>query len=299
MNKGKVSIIVPSFNQGQYIEATLFSIFDQSYNDIEILVIDGGSSDETLQVLNKYADRIAYQVSEKDRGQSDAINKGIRYASGEFITWLNSDDLIDPLAIERSVDILNKCHDVDFVYGDVQLIDEQSTVIGQLYGEQVSSPSVFYNLDLPIPQQGSVWRKEVNCNVGLLDESWHYVLDREFFLRVCLSHNVYYINNFLGSFRQHENSKSVKMKSSWIMELPRMYEQMVANSAWKYSKDNVITKRTIASSYVHAAYLAAGALKPIEAARNFFYACYIYPMIPFNWHVYKKPINKLKKLFGV
>lgn len=159
MNKPRVSIITPSYNQGEFIEETINSVISQTYENIEYLIIDGASTDSTLKVIAKYSSSISKVISEKDAGQSDAINKGIRLATGDLITWLNSDDLLEPQAIEQAVSTFIEYPEIDFVYGDVKLIDEDSNQIGLLKGDR-----------LELPMSSSTWiyqfRNRAVCGEG-------------------------------------------------------------------------------------------------------------------------------------
>ncbi|MGQ0603596.1 MAG: glycosyltransferase family 2 protein, partial [Anaerolineales bacterium] len=119
----RLSIITPSFNQAQFLEATLRSVLDQHYPNLEYLVIDGGSTDDSVAIIQRYADRLAYWVSEKDRGQSDAINKGLARATGEIVAWLNSDDTYLPGALAAQAGYLCAHTDVEVVYGDCVYTD--------------------------------------------------------------------------------------------------------------------------------------------------------------------------------
>lgn len=296
----KVSIVTPSYNQGEYLEKTIDSVLSQTYSNIEFIIVDGCSTDSTAKVLQKYRDTIAHIIVEKDTGQANAINKGLKIASGDLLTWLNSDDLLQPYAIEKVVLEFENNPTIDFVYGDIKLIDQVGVDLSYLRGSRISKPSVFYELDLPIPQQGSTWRRSVTEKIGLLDERWHYVLDREFFLRICLSHNVKYMHGvILGSFRQHNQSKSIKMKDSWISELPAMYLSLVNNRSWLFDKDSSVTKRTLASGYVHAAYLAIWNKKFKIGIENIIDAVRHCNNILFHRYIYRKPYNKLIFYFGL
>ena len=120
----KISIIIPSFNQNEFIEETILSIINQNYPNIEIIVIDGGSNDKTLDIISKYKENFDFLISEKDNGQSHAINKGFNKSTGEIVTWLCSDDTYLPNCLKTVGEYFNKNPDVDFLYGNVISIDE-------------------------------------------------------------------------------------------------------------------------------------------------------------------------------
>src|SRR5215213_6927220 len=119
----KVSIIIPSFNQGQFLEATIRSALEQDYPNTEFIVVDGGSKDNSVEIIKKYQDRFSWWVSEKDKGHADALNKGFSHATGDIMAWLNSDDIYLPGAISEAASILQSRTDVGMVYGDADLID--------------------------------------------------------------------------------------------------------------------------------------------------------------------------------
>lgn len=293
MHNPKVSIITPSFNQGKFIEETIMSVLNQTYKNIEFIIVDGCSDDETSLILNKYAHLIDIILIEKDNGQADAINKGIKRANGDLITWLNSDDTLTENSIENTVALFNSSK-ANFIYGDVNLIDKDSKIISRLSGKQIYEPSVFYNLDLPIPQQGSIWKKEVNENIGFLFENLHYVLDRDFFLRICANYNVLYVPQVLGSFRQHFESKSVSLKESWINELPIMYLNLI-NGDLK-DKSAILKKIILSSSLIHCVYISVSQKQFYLGVKYFLKAILIFPPIIFMPHIYFKAFNKIKKI---
>src|SRR6185295_7144434 len=134
----KVSVITPSFNQGQFLEASIRSVLAQDYPNIEYIVVDGGSKDESVEVIKKFQDRLKWWVSEKDKGHADALNKGFSHATGEILAWLNSDDIYFPKAVSEAVAILRTRPEVGMVYGDADLIDDSGAPAGKFASKQTS-----------------------------------------------------------------------------------------------------------------------------------------------------------------
>lgn len=199
----KISIVTPSYNQGQFIEETIRSVLLQGYPNLEYLVIDGGSDDQTIGILEKYDPWIDYWVSESDRGQAHAINKGLKRASGEIHGWLNSDDLFvrNALGEVASVFIAQGC---DALSGGRLLIDEDSNVTGWSIPRS-KNPEEGGN---PWAQDSTLWRSYVYDKIGYLDESYDFAMDYEFFLRVNSRFNIKDVNNLIGGFRCYPNNKS-------------------------------------------------------------------------------------------
>ncbi len=202
----KISVIVPSFNQGQYIEATLQSILSQNYPALELLVIDGGSTDNTKTVIEKYSSKISYFISEKDNGQSEAINKGLKRATGDIITWLCSDDLYQPNCL--------------FSFAKQYLLQPAA---GLFHGKSIffgpgrketeigihpTDLDLQYFAAIPFPQPSSFFTKKVIDKIGLLDESLHYAMDYDYFLRIALEFQVVSVPETWSKYRLHDESKS-------------------------------------------------------------------------------------------
>lgn len=204
-----VSIVVPSFNQARYLDATLHSIFSQSYPNIEVIVIDGGSKDGSKQILERYGARLKYWVSEPDNGQTHAINKGFARASGEVLAWLNSDDLLLPGAIARAVASLSANEQTDVVYGDRVIINEDSWDIG-VWRTWHAHDSVLAYADF-IPQETLFWRRSIWDKVGAsLDENFQFAMDWDLLLRFKAANaNFKKLDAFQGAFRFHPEQKTV------------------------------------------------------------------------------------------
>lgn len=203
-----ISIVTPSFNQGRFIARTLRSVFEQAYPKLEFRVQDGGSSDETLDVLHEYGDRLAGWVSEPDRGQTDAINRAFAATSGEIMGWLNSDDLLLPGALHRVAAYFQRHPDVDVVYGDRLLIDEDDREIGCWvlpdHDDEVLSWADF------VPQETLFWRRRLWERVGgALDDDFRFAMDWDLLVRFREAGARFaHLNAFVGAFRIHEHQKT-------------------------------------------------------------------------------------------
>jgi glycosyltransferase involved in cell wall biosynthesis len=237
-----VSVITPSFNQSKYLEETINSVLNQNYNNVEHIIIDGGSTDNSVEVIKKYASKLAYWISEKDKGQADAINKGLLKASGDFICWINSDDILYPDFISRRIKEFEQNPDIDMIYGDV----DQGPAPGDTWIRK--GVSTTYNLmrktlEIPIPQQSAIWRRRVLEKTGVLDPKWHVLLDRDYFIRISKNHNILYVPGALAFFRIHQNSKSIKEAIKWTEELPVYYESLIEKWAdYKNQRHLVMAK---------------------------------------------------------
>jgi|ERR1035437_181162 glycosyltransferase involved in cell wall biosynthesis len=221
-----VSVVTPSYNQGKYIEETIQSVLNQDYENIEYIIIDGGSSDNSVDIIKKHASKLAYWVSEPDKGQADAINKGFLKSKGEYICWLNSDDLFYPNFISSRILQFQKHPDIDMIYGDVdQGPNPENSWLRK--GKQTSFRTILKTLDVPIPQQSSIWKRKVLEKTGILDPQWHVLLDMDYFIRISKNHKILYIPGTLTFFRVHQNSKSINEAIKWAEELPLYYLSLV------------------------------------------------------------------------
>ena len=213
-----VSIITPSLNQRRFIEATIDSVLSQDYPRIEYIVVDGGSTDGTLEVLAKYDGRLQW-ISEPDRGQSDAINKGFRRAKGEILAWLNSDDTYMPGAVRSAVGHLAAHPDCAMVYGDGNLIDEEGRVTGRFPAtEPFDLWRLVYVLDY-ILQQSAFFRREAVEAVGYVDERLHWGMDWDLFIKIGKRFRVDYLPKAMANLREHEAAKTFSGGTRRMAEL--------------------------------------------------------------------------------
>ena len=204
----KISIVTPSFNQGAYLEATLRSLLAQNYPDLELIVIDGGSSDQSVEIIRRYASSISYWESEKDRGQSHALNKGFAHLHGEVWSWLNSDDLLEPGVLCRVADEFRQHPKAGVVYGDCLYVDEDGeTVIEKFPGEPysrlrhlahrfIAQPSCFFRTSTVSPA---------------VREDLHYCMDYDLWLRLAARGvKFHYVPEIFSRYRLHARSKSTR-----------------------------------------------------------------------------------------
>jgi len=208
----RISIITPSFNQGNFIEETILSVVSQDYPDLEYLVMDGGSSDATLNVLKKYSGKITW-FSEADNGQTHAINKGLRRATGSIVGYLNADDLLLPGVLGKVAEALIDDPQTWWVMGKCRIVDEENNEIRRpitVYKNillRLHSLSTLLMTNY-ISQPATFWRGEALESIGYLDESLHYVMDYEYWLRLYSKYPPVFIPEYLAAFKIHRNSKT-------------------------------------------------------------------------------------------
>jgi len=225
----RVTIVTPSFNQVDYLEETIRSVLLQGYQDLDYIVVDGGSTDGSVDLIRRYEPWITWWVSEPDGGQADAINKGFSEATGSILGWLNSDDIFYPDFIARRVAEFVAAPEVDLFYGDVEVGSSSGGPEVIIRGSATDFETMVRTLDVPIPQQSTLWRAEVLEKVGDLDARWQVVLDREFFTRVARHCRLEYRPWVTGLFRTQPDSKSVVQQLKWVEELPEMYSEFFSD----------------------------------------------------------------------
>lgn len=210
-----VTVITPSYNQGEFIRETIESVLNQTYDNIEYIVMDGGSTDNTVEILKSYGDRIKW-FSEKDGGQADAVNKGIRIANGEIIGWLNSDDTYYPDAIEKAVELLKLHPDADMIYGEGDYIDRDSKVTGRY--ETLAFDYQELAKQCPICQPAAFFTKEIVEKVGLLRADLQLCMDYELWMRIGAVGKILYTPDVLATSRMYEDNKTLSRRSEVYKE---------------------------------------------------------------------------------
>ena len=227
----RVSVVTPSYNTGQFIEATIRSVLLQGYPDVEYIIIDGASTDESIAIIRQYESWLAYWVSEADRGQSDAINKGIRQATGDIVFWINADDLCLPGAFTSAVNAFAHHSQPLLVVGQAWVIDES----GQYLGTQRSrftSWQDYATRQCTIRQVSTFFKRSILVDAGLIDDSLHYTMDRELLLRLTSTHPPYVITEPLAAFRQRSGQKFASNAIRGYRESDMVAHRYLASTPW-------------------------------------------------------------------
>lgn len=218
MDRPLVTVVTPSYNQGEFIRATIESVLGQDYANVEYIIMDGGSTDQTAAVVRDYSSRLTF-VSEKDRGQSHAINKGFQIARGSILSWLNSDDVYLPGAIAGAVAAFERQPLTGAVYGEGYLLDRQGNVTSRFPCTEPPNLWKLVHLSDYILQQTVFFRKDVLDEVGYLDETLHYTMDWDILIRIGKRYPLEYITDYLGCLREYPEAKSFSGGATRIREL--------------------------------------------------------------------------------
>lgn len=221
----KISIVTPSYNQGQYIEQTIDSVLSQNYSQLEYIIIDGGSKDNTIEIIKKYEKYLTYWVSESDKGQSDAINKGLRLCTGDVFNWLNSDDYYerDTLNIvgeafkDTNCNVL--CGKSRIFKGDKTMFYSTGT---DIYSNNLAKTIGWARIDQP----ETFIRRSIFDKIGLVNQEMHYIMDKELWIRILFAFGLDGIrkcDNILANFRLHEGSKTVSFAEKFALETDSLF----------------------------------------------------------------------------
>lgn len=227
-----VTVITPSYNQGRFIRETINSVLSQDYPAIEYLVIDGGSTDDTVSILKSYGSKVSW-ISEPDRGQSEAINKGWKRARGEIVAWLNSDDAYLPGAVSTAVSYLQSHPDVGLVYGDGFHITEEGHALGRFPSEPFSKDRLKETCF--IAQPAAFVRRSVIEQIGFVQESLRYCMDYDLWIRISKRYRLQYVPVAMASIRLHKDCKTVRDRAATYAETVRMLKSNYGYAAPRWS----------------------------------------------------------------
>lgn len=219
----KVTIVTPSYNQGQFIEETILSVLNQTYKNIEYIVVDGGSTDNTMEVVNRYRDRIDIVIHEKDKGQADAINKGFKLAKGELVGWINSDDILYCGCVEKIVDLYRMHPEATVYYSStIDIIDQNGKFIKK-YCNLIPNKKFLLKRKYSICQQGSFYSVQAVKKVNYINEALNYCMDLDLWLRLLEYGPICRIdNNSCAAFREWELAKTSTAGRKFLLEIRKI-----------------------------------------------------------------------------
>jgi glycosyltransferase involved in cell wall biosynthesis len=214
----KISIIVPSLNQGGFIEETIRSILDQRWPDLELIVIDGGSTDETIDVIRKYAASLAYWVSEPDRGQADAINKGLRKATGDIVTWFGADDIFAAGIFAAVAAAWRRSPTAIYAAPVANFYKRGREQLTRPHGLSVENVVQYWKRQSLWHDPGLFWSRSVVSAAGELDVSLRYAFDYDYLVRALQNAPVEYVDHVAAGFRLHRGSKTISQTEQMMAE---------------------------------------------------------------------------------
>lgn len=273
-----VSIVTPSYNQANYLEQTLTSVFGQEYPNIEYLVVDGASNDGSVEIIRKYADRLAWWVSEKDTGQGEAINKGLGRAKGEIIAWLNSDDYYLSGTVSSVVKVFHENPDVILVYGDMLAVDDQGQTFNVLKYKQLTLEDLLcFQI---IGQPAVFFRRQAYEQAGGLDTTFHFLLDHHFWTRIAKHGSLLHVPQVWAAARYHPEAKNRRQAAEFGREAFRILDWAKGQPDIREAVAHLERRARASAHRVDARYLL-DAGRAVSALRAWFRALFVHPPTAF------------------
>lgn len=256
----KISIITTNFNTKKYLERTINSVLNQKGDfEVEYIIIDGASIDGSLDIIKKYKHKLKY-VSEKDKGQSDGINKGLRMATGDIVAFLNADDLYIQGALEKVIKYFKENPDCMWLTGYHRVIDEDGKEIRKFVTDRKNKKLKNYSLqklliDNCIPQPSTFWRREILNEIGYIDENLHYCMDLDYWIRIYNKYDLHVIPEYLSEFRFTTLTKTGGTSSKTLEESEKVVKNHTNNKWIIFQHRNLNFLRKILFKYVKPIYL--------------------------------------------
>lgn len=235
MTLPRISIITPSFQQGAYLEKTIQSVLNQQYPNLEYLIFDGASSDQTLSILEKYDTEIDFWVSEPDNGQSHAINKGLQKATGEIVTWLNSDDQFTEGTLTKIGHYFSKNPEIYLVHGATLLFGEKISETKR--SAPTKDLEILYLACLPYPQPSAFFRREAIEKFGFLSPNLHYGMDYDFFVQIALNYQIEKLEGTFSKYLMHPSSKSVSQNSGFAKDYAQIFSKILRSFSATHTQE--------------------------------------------------------------
>ena len=238
----KISIVTPSFNQAQYIETTIKSVLDQGYPNLEYIIIDGGSDDGSAEIIERYSNHLAYWVSESDEGQTDALIKGFRRATGEIMGWLCSDDLHEPYTLQEVAETFGFNPRWQVVYGDSAWIDGEGSFIRPK--KEIAFHRFIWMYDHNyLPQPSTFWRSGVYDLVGGLDRRWNLAMDADLWIRFAERADLHHVPRRWSRMRFYPEQKNLRLRDDSDKEDALIRSRYLPEvPAWKYRLGRIVAK---------------------------------------------------------
>lgn len=224
----KITIVTPCYNQAQFLERTMLSVLNQKYPNLEYIIVDGGSNDGSVEIIKKYEKYLAYWVSEKDRGQSHALNKGFRKASVDIYGWLNADDLFLPDTFAKVISAFKLSPNKKIVFGDYLNIDKKDNILELNYAFNFNLKHFIFE-GFHNNAQATFWKSEVHHRFGLFDESLYYTMDYDMLLRFALNEGqkaFKRIPTVLACFRRHPLQKTQSFSKEVLEEHKKIAKKL-------------------------------------------------------------------------
>jgi len=269
-----VSIITPSFNQAAYLEQTIRSVLNQDYPRIEYIVIDGGSTDDSVAVIKKYADKLAYWVSEKDRGQADAINKGFSRATGDIVAWLNSDDYYLAGTVGAAAKVFEEHPEVALVYANMLAVDGDGKTFNTLTYKQLSLEDL---LCFQIIGQPAVFmRRSALQAAGELDPVFHFMLDHHLWIRIAQREKILHVNQTWAAARYHAEAKNIAQAAAFGRDAFRILDFAARDETLSPILAKVSRRARASANRVDSRYLLDGG-QPVAALSAWIRALFLHP----------------------
>ncbi|PZR75025.1 MAG: glycosyltransferase [Chthoniobacterales bacterium] len=267
----KVSIITPSFNQGEYLEETIRSVLLQDYDELEYIIIDGGSTDNSFEIICKYAAYLSYYVSEKDAGQANAINKGLKRATGDWIGWINSDDYFLPGALSTLLGAARASDSAEWVSGSVLFLNDDPNEPTEVRRQGKNRQLIDWLLQKEhFHQPGTFWKRSLLSRIGYLNEAMHYAFDWEFWCRLAADNlSPLAVDAPVAAFRLHDESKTCTSWDRFCSDNDRILAEFLPSFHGKERKELEKRRTSLVCTRIrHEAMRLLGEARGFEVARH-------------------------------